>query len=331
VEQRPLGRTGRTVSVVGLGTWQLGADWGEVTEEAARDVLEASAEEGVTFFDTADVYGDGRSEQALATFLAAHPDAGFMVATKMGRRVEQVPAHYVLDNFRAWTDRSRRNLAVEQLDLVQLHCPPGAVIEADATYDALDTLVDEGAIAAYGVSVETVDQALSAIARPHVASVQIILNAFRLKPLDEVLPAAAEAGVGIIARVPLASGLLSGRYDAGTRFAADDHRSYNRDGSAFDVGETFSGVDFETGVAASKEFVALVEASGLQGVTPAQAAIAWVWQQPGVSTVIPGARNRDQAHANAGAGRVEALPQAFLDGVRGLYDARIRESVHRRW
>src|SRR5664279_627060 len=228
MEQRTLSRTGREVSVVGLGTWQLGADWGEVSEEAARGVLETAADGGVTFFDTADAYGDGRSEQVIGRFLADHPGAGFTVATKMGRRVEQVPDHYVLDNFRAWTDRSRRNLGVECLDLVQLHCPPSAVIESDVTYDALDTLVADGAIAAYGVSVETADQALAAIARPHVASIQIILNAFRLKPLDRVLPAAQEAGVGIIARVPLASGLLSGRYEASTTVAADDHRSYNR-------------------------------------------------------------------------------------------------------
>jgi aryl-alcohol dehydrogenase-like predicted oxidoreductase len=319
------------VSLVGLGTWQLGADWGEVSEPTARDVLETSAAEGVTFFDTADVYGDGRSEQMLGRFLAAHPDDGFVVGTKMGRRVEQVPEHYVLDNFRAWTDRSRRNLDVDRLDLVQLHCPPSAVIEDDATYDALDALVDDGSVAAYGVSVETVDQALSAIDRPHVASVQIILNAFRLKPLERVLPAAAKAGVGVIARVPLASGMLSGRYDAGTRFAPDDHRSYNRDGSAFDVGETFSGVDYETGVAASREFAALVEEAGPVNVTPAQAAIAWVWQRPGVSTVIPGARNPDQARANAAAGRVEPLSDEFLDGVRELYDARIRTVVHERW
>jgi aryl-alcohol dehydrogenase-like predicted oxidoreductase len=185
-------------------------------------------------------------------------------------------------------------------------------------------------VAAYGVSVETAAQALSAIARPHVASVQIILNAFRMKPLDEVLPAAEAAGVGIIARVPLASGLLSGKYDLDTTFAADDHRTYNRDGSAFDVGETFSGVDYEVGVKAAREFSALVASSGLD-VTPAQAAIAWVWQQPGVSTVIPGARNVDQAQANAAAGLVAELPRTFLEGVRDLYDRRIREQVHARW
>ena len=330
MDMRTLGRTGRTVSVVGLGTWQLGADWGGVSEGDAFAVLEASAAAGVTFFDTADVYGDGRSEQIIGRFLAQHPDAGFTVATKMGRRAEQVPESYVEAHFRGWLDRSRRNLGVDRLDLVQLHCPPSAVVEDDATYDVLDTLVHEGVIAAYGLSVETADQALAAIARPHVATVQIILNAFRMKPLDAVLPAAHAAGVGIIARVPLASGLLSGKYDLDTTFADDDHRTYNRDGSAFDVGETFSGVDYGTGVAASRKFADLVAVSGLD-VTPAQAAIAWVCQQEGVSSVIPGARSAGQAEANAAAGAVAALPDDLMAAITGLYDDRIRAQVHARW
>jgi len=267
-----------------------------------------------------------RPVSVIGRFLEEHPDV--TVATKMGRRVEQLREHYTLDNFRAWTDRSRRNLGVDTLDLVQLHCPPSDVIDADATYDDLDTLVADGAIAAYGVSVETADQALSAIARPNVASIQIILNAFRLKPLDAVLPAAAEAGVAIIARVPLASGLLSGRYDASTTFSSDDHRSYNRDGSAFDVGETFSGVDYEAGVRAAQEFTELVRDLD---ITPAQAALAWVVQQPGVTTVIPGARNAEQARANAAAGQVGPLPAAVLDGVSGIYERYFREAVHGRW
>lgn len=326
MEQRRLGRTGREASVIGLGTWQLGADWGEVSEDDALAVLQASVDAGVTFFDTADVYGDGRSEQVIGRFLRENPQV--TVATKMGRRVEQLAEHYTLDNFRAWTDRSRRNLGVDTLDLVQLHCPPSDVIDADATYDDLDTLVEEGAIAAYGVSVETTDQALSAIARPHVASIQIILNAFRLKPIDAVLPAAAAAGVAIIARVPLASGLLSGRYDENTTFGSDDHRNYNRDGSAFDVGETFSGVDYRDGVRAAQEFTALVRDLD---VTPAQAALAWVAQQPGVTTVIPGARNVEQARANAAAGQVGPLPEKVLAGVAGIYDRYFREAVHGRW
>ena len=331
MEQRILGRTGRPVSVVGLGTWQLGADWGDVSESDARAVLEASAEAGVTFFDTADVYGDGRSEQIVGRFVAAHADAGFTVATKMGRRQDQLPENYSPENFRSWIDRSRTNLGVDRLDLVQLHCPPSAVIEDDATYDALDALVESGAIAAYGVSVETVDQALAAIERPHLATVQIILNALRLKPLEAVLPAAHAAGVGIIARVPLASGLLSGKYDESTTFAEDDHRNYNRDGSAFDVGETFSGVPYDVGLQAAGDFTRLVKSSAPGSLTPAQAAIAWVWQQEGVSSVIPGARNEQQARSNAAAGEAANLGTAFMDGVREIYDGKVRELVHDRW
>ncbi|WP_223691292.1 aldo/keto reductase [Leifsonia poae] len=331
MDKRTLGRTGREVSVIGLGTWQLGADWGDVSEADALAVLEAAADAGVTFFDTADVYGDGRSEEIIGRFLASRPDAGVTVATKMGRREAQDPANFTLAKFRGWTDRSRRTLGVERLDLVQLHCPPTSVLSSDAVYDALDTLVADGAIAAYGVSVETCEEALAAIIRPGTATVQIILNAFRLKPLDRVLPAAERAGVGIIARVPLASGLLSGRYTAETMFAADDHRSFNRHGEAFDVGETFSGVDFQAGVAAAREFASLVP----DGLTPAQAALAWVAGLPGVSSVIPGARSQRQAEANAAAGTAEALAAvadpAFGAGVRELYDRYFRAAVHDRW
>ena len=329
MEARTLGRTGKDVSVIGLGTWQLGADWGAVTESEAMAVLDASVESGVTFIDTADVYGDGRSERIIGEFLKNHDEV--TVATKMGRRAEQVPSSYVLENFRTWTDRSRRNLGVDRLDLVQLHCPPGATIDDDATYDALDRLVEEGTVASYGVSVETVDQALSAIRRPRVATVQIILNAFRLKPLDAVLPAAAAAGVGIIARVPLASGLLSGKYDERTAFAADDHRSYNRDGQAFDVGETFSGVDYETGVVAARAFAALVAQHGPADASTAQVALAWTAQLPGVSTVIPGARSVGQARANAAAGSLPPLGAELLDGIEGLYDQYFRAVIHERW
>src|SRR4051794_24785275 len=279
MESRTLGRTGRPVSSIGLGTWQLGADWGEVSEDDARAVLDASLDAGVTFFDTADVYGDGRSESVIGAWRRDRPEPGVVVATKMGRRVDQVSANYSLDNFRAWTDRSRANLGVDTLDLVQLHCPPTPVFDMDATYDALDTLVQERRIAAYGVSVEKADEALAAIARPGTASVQIILNAFRLKPLERVLPAAREAGVGVIARVPLASGLLSGRYDEHTTFADDDHRNYNRRGEAFDVGETFSGVPYEIGLEAVRRLRPVVPA----GYTMAQFALRWVVDQPGVT------------------------------------------------
>ena len=329
MEARPLGRTGRSVGVVGLGCWQLGADWGSVSDEAALEVLGAAVDSGVTFLDTADVYGDGRSEKLIGSFLAARgPNHGLTVATKMGRRADpHVADAYTLSWFRAWTDRSRENLDVDTLDLVQLHCPPSEVFRRESTYDALDVLVDEGRIAAYGVSVETVDEALEAIIRPHVATVQIILNVFRRKPLEQVLPLAAARGVGIIARVPLASGLLSGKYDEDTQFADDDHRSYNRDGQAFDVGETFAGVPFEVGVAAAREVADLTPA----GATTAQLALRWIIDQPGVSVVIPGARSAEQAVANARAAELPPVDEETLDGLRGVYDGRIRQHVHARW
>ncbi|MFB9889115.1 aldo/keto reductase [Planobispora takensis] len=325
MEQRKLGRTGTKVGVIGLGAWQLGADWGEVGEDEALAVLTAAVDSGVTFIDTADVYGDGRSERIVGQLIKDRP--GLTVATKMGRRVPQEPSAYTLDNFRAWTDRSRANLGVDTLDLVQLHCPPTPVYSTDAVFDALDTLVQERRIAAYGVSVETCEEALTAIARPGTATVQIILNAFRLKPLERVLPAAAEAGVGIIARVPLASGLLSGKYHEGTVFAADDHRTFNRHGEAFDVGETFSGVDYDTGLQAVRRLAPLVP----EGLTTAQFALRWIIDQPGVSVVIPGARNAGQARANAAAAGAAPLPEETLRAVREIYDELIRPQVHHRW
>ncbi len=323
-----LPRIGRDVSVIGLGTWQLGADWGDVSEADARAILDASTASGVTIFDTADVYGDGRSEQLIGAYLRDRPDLDIVVATKMGRRVPQDPAEFTLANFRKWTDRSRTNLGMGTLDLVQLHCPPTAVFSTDQVYDDLDTLVAEGAIAHYGVSVETADEALTAIARPGVATVQIVLNAFRLKPLERVLPAALAAGVGIVARVPLASGLLSGKYTKDTTFAANDHRTFNRHGEAFDVGETFAGVDFERGVSAAGEFAEFADS---QGLTAPVAALAWLSQLPGVSTVIPGARNVAQAQSNASAGSVQPLTPAFTAQITNLYDRYFRAAVHDRW
>lgn len=330
MQYRPMGRTGRQLSAIGLGTWQLGADWGEVSPADADAVLAASLDAGVTLFDTADVYGDGRSESLIASFLASHPDHRVTVATKMGRRMAQEPANYVPANFRAWTDRSRRNLGMDTLDLVQLHCPPTAVIESDATYDALDDLVADHTIAAYGVSVETCEQALAAISRPRVTNVQIILNPFRLKPLDEVLPAAAAAGVAVFARVPLASGLLSGRYTSTTSFAANDHRNYNRNGEAFDRGETFSGVDYELGLRAAARLAAALP----DGVSLPAATLAWIASRPGVTAVIPGARNVAQAAANASAAQL--LDGGFdLDAfdavIRQTYDELLRNAIHPLW
>jgi aryl-alcohol dehydrogenase-like predicted oxidoreductase len=280
----------------------------------------------VTLLDTADVYGDGRSEERIRKALAPRADRPF-VATKAGRRADPFTAdEYTRENLRAWVDRSRRNLGVDTLDLVQLHCPPTAVYSDERVYDALDALVAEGAIAAYGVSVETVAEGLTALQHPGVQTLQVILNVFRRKPLEELLPAARQAGVGVLARVPLASGLLTGKYDEHTTFPADDHRNFNRNGEAFDVGETFAGVPFEVGVAAAREVAAIA------GDTPTAAfALRWVIDQPGVTTVIPGARNVEQVRGNVAAADLPPLTEGQLADLERLYDERIRASVHDRW
>jgi aryl-alcohol dehydrogenase-like predicted oxidoreductase len=327
MEQRPLGRTGADVGVIGLGTWQLGGDWGDVDDEAATEVLHAALDAGVTLLDTADVYGDGRSEERIRKALAPRGDRPF-VATKAGRRADPFEAaQYTPENLRAWIDRSRRNLGVSTLDLVQLHCPPPAVYSDERVYDTLDALVAEEAIAAYGVSVETVAEGLTALQHPGVQSIQVILNIFRRKPLEELVPAAARAGVGVLARVPLASGLLTGKYDESTTFPADDHRTFNRNGEAFDVGETFAGVPFELGVAAARE---VAEIAG-SGVPTAAFALRWVIDQPGVTAVIPGARNVTQVRGNVAAATLAPLTDSQLSDLERLYDERIRAVVHDRW
>jgi aryl-alcohol dehydrogenase-like predicted oxidoreductase len=326
MEQRPLGRTGADVGVVGLGTWQLGGDWGDVDDDSAADVLDAALDAGVTLLDTADVYGDGRSEVRIRRALVARSERPF-VATKAGRRADPFEAaQYTPGNLRDWVDRSRRNLGVDTLDLVQLHCPPTAVYSDQRVYDALDALVSEQAIAAYGVSVETVEEGLTALEHPGVATLQVILNVFRRKPLEELLPAAAKAGVGVLARVPLASGLLTGKYDESTTFPADDHRSFNRHGEAFDVGETFSGVPFEVGVAAAREVAEIA------GDAPTAAfALRWAIDQPGVTAVIPGARTVEQVRGNVAAAALPPLTDGQLTDLERVYDARIRAHVHDRW
>jgi aryl-alcohol dehydrogenase-like predicted oxidoreductase len=326
MEQRPLGRTGAEVGVVGLGTWQLGGDWGDVDDEAAEEVLEAALAAGVTLFDTADVYGDGRSEERIRRALVLAADRPF-VATKAGRRADPFEAAtYTPENLRAWVDRSRRNLGVETLDLVQLHCPPPAVYSDQRVYDTLDGFVADGSIAAYGVSVETVAEGLTALQHPGVATIQVILNVFRRKPLEELLPAAQAADVGILARVPLASGLLTGKYDESTTFPADDHRNFNRSGESFDVGETFSGVPFEVGVAAARE---VAEIAG--DVPTAAFALRWAIDQPGVTAVIPGARNVEQVRGNVAAADLPRLTDSQLRDLERVYDERIRAHVHDRW
>ena len=328
MEKRTLGRTGRSVGVVGLGAWQLGADWGEVDEADAMATLHAAVEAGVTFIDTADVYGDGRSERLVGRLLKELPEAGLTVATKMGRRADPLePEAFTKENFKAWLDRSRSNLGVDTIDLVQLHCPPTPVYSMDSVYEALDHQVAKGRIAAYGVSVETCAEALTAMTRPGVASVQIILNCLRQKPLEQVLPAAHAAGIAIIARVPLASGLLTGKYDLNTTFAADDHRNYNRQGAAFDVGETFAGVPYEAGVAAARRIALAVP----DDATTAQTALRWIIDQPAVSVVIPGARSAEQARGNAAAAELAELSDDVRGAIRKVYDDDIRPLVQDRW
>ena len=324
---RTLGRTGRDVSEIGFGAWQIGADWGDVSEDTALATLHAAADAGVTFFDTADVYGDGRSERLVGRLLRERPGDGLTYATKMGRRADQTVANYSPANFRAWNDRSRENLGVDTLDLVQLHCPPTDVYYHPEVFEDLEAMVAEGRIAAYGVSVERVEEALKAIAYPNVASVQIIFNAFRQRPADLFLPEAARRGVGVIVRVPLASGLLSGKYTRDTAFAADDHRSFNRSGEAFDVGETFAGVPFEVGLDAVEELRPLVP----EGATLAQLALRWILMHDAVSTVIPGARSPEQARANAAAADLAPLSAEAMAAIGAVYAGRIAPYVHHRW
>jgi len=327
MEHRRLGKTGRTVSVIGFGAWAIGGDWGNVDDATALRALHAAADAGVDLIDTADVYGDGHSEQLIGRFLRERPGETFFVATKMGRRVPQVPAEYNPAAFRAWNDRSRQNLGVETLDLVQLHCPPTQVYYMPDVFADLDEMVAEGRIANYGVSVEKVEEGLKAIEFPGVASVQIIFNMLRQRPAERFLAEAGRRDVGVLTRVPLASGILTGKLRPDTAFEASDHRNYNRDGASFDVGETFAGVDYETGL----EVVEALREIVPEGATMAQTALRWILMHDGVTAAIPGAKTAEQAAANAAAGSLAPLPPAAMERVRELYAAKVRPLVHQRW
>jgi aryl-alcohol dehydrogenase-like predicted oxidoreductase len=327
MEHRRLGKTGRTVSVIGFGAWAIGGDWGSVDDATALRALHAAADAGVDLIDTADVYGDGHSEQLIGRFLRERPGETFFVATKMGRRVPQLPENYNPTAFRAWNDRSRANLGVETLDLVQLHCPPTQVYYLPQVFADLDAMVAERRIASYGVSVEKVEEALKAIEFPGVASVQIIFNMIRQRPAERFLAEAARRDVGVLARVPLASGILTGKLRRETAFEASDHRNYNRHGASFDVGETFAGVDYETGLEVAEALREIVP----EGATLAQTALRWILMHDGVTAAIPGAKTPEQAAANAAAGDLAPLPPATMERVRELYDAKVRPLVHARW
>ena len=327
MELRTFGSTGLQVSCVGFGGWQIGADWGEVDEAGAMATLHAAVDAGVTFFDTADVYGDGRSERLIGQLRRERPEAGVLIATKMGRRLPQEVVNYAPENLRAWNDRSREQLGMDRLDLVQLHCPPTDLYYRPEVFAVLDEMVDEGRIARYGVSVERVEEALKAIEYPGVRSVQIIFNPFRQRPADLFFERAHARGVAVIVRVPLASGLLSGRYTRETTFGTDDHRSFNRHGEAFDVGETFAGVPFDVGVDAADALGAATP----EGMGLAEASLRWILTHEAVTTVIPGARSPEQVRGNAAAGDGTPLPAGFADAVAGVYREQIAQHVHQRW
>jgi len=328
LEYRDLGQTGLRVSEISLGTWAFGGDWGTVGEDDAYAALNRAVDLGVNFIDTADVYGDGRSEKLVGRLLKDRPNNEILVGTKAGRRLDpHVPEGYDYDNLSAFVERSLDNLGVEALDLLQLHCPPTEVYRQDSTFEALDRLQKAGKVRNYGVSVEKVEEARMALDYPGVATVQIIFNIFRQKPAEEFFPLAEERNVGILARVPLASGLLSGKMRSDRVFTEDDHRNFNREGQAFDRGETFSGVNFETGLLAAEELKELVP----EGNTLAQFALRWILMHPAVSCAIPGGKNPAQVEDNVAAAEMPPLPEEVMQRAREIYESHVREEVHHKW
>jgi aryl-alcohol dehydrogenase-like predicted oxidoreductase len=316
------------VSEISLGTWAFGSEWGAVSDEESYATLNRAIDLGVNFLDTADVYGDGRSERLIGRLLKDRPHDEIFVATKAGRRLDPHTAEgYDHDHLSAFVERSLENLGVEAIDLLQLHCPPNDVYRQDETFEALDRLQAAGKVKNYGVSVERVEEARMALSYPGVKTVQIIFNIFRQKPADEFFPHAGERNIGVLARVPLASGLLSGKMSADREFSEDDHRNFNREGQAFDRGETFSGVNFETGLAAAEELKELIP----EGYTLAQLALRWILMHPAVSCAIPGAKRPDQVEDNLAAAEMPPLSDEEMDRIRGIYDQYVRSEVHHLW
>ena len=328
MQYQQLGRTDLTVSRIGFGAWAIGGDWGTVDDEQSMAAMHAAIDAGVNFIDTADVYGDGRSERLVARLRRERPGDTIHVVTKAGRRLpKQVVDGYSRTNLTEWVNRSLRNLETDTIELLQLHCPPAALYESAEVFDILDDLVKAGKLRYYGVSVETADEALAAMRYPRVQSVQIIFNMFRLKPLERVFPEAVRRQVGILARVPLASGLLTGKLRADSVFARDDHRNYNRAGEAFDQGETLSGVPYTLGLEAVERLRPLVP----KAVSLTQLALRWILMFDAVTTAIPGAKTPAQAVENAGAGGLDAIDRNRMDAIHAIYDELIRPSVHQRW
>ena len=328
MRERIFGRTGHSVSEVGFGAWAIGDAWGRVNDEEAIAALHAALDAGVDFIDTADVYGDGHSERLIARALKARGGRRPFVATKVGRRLpQQTVAGYSAENLTLFVDRNLKNLQADTLDLVQLHCPPTDLYYHPEVFERMERLVRQGKIRHYGVSVERVEEALKAIEYPGVVSVQIVFNLFRMRPAELFFRQAQERNVAVIARVPLASGLLSGKFSRETRFESDDHRLFNRNGEAFDVGETFSGVPYEVGLAAVERIRPLVSGDA----TMAQLALRWILMHEAVTVVIPGARNPPQALANVAAAGLPPLSDEVMDRIARIYAEDIKPYVHQRW
>ncbi|WP_267553707.1 aldo/keto reductase [Rhizobium rhizogenes] len=325
---REFGRTGRKVSEIGFGAWAIGAAWGEVNDEEALAALHAALDTGVTFIDTADVYGDGHSERLIAKVMQERGGERPYIATKAGRRLPaQSVEGYSSENLNGWIERSLKNLETDCLDLVQLHCPPTDLYYHPEVFERLDRLVEQGKIRNYGVSVERIEEALKAIEYPCVVSVQIIFNAFRQRPIEHFFKQAEEKKVAIIARVPLASGLLSGKFKKDSKFETNDHRLFNRNGEAFDVGETFSGVPYEVGLEAVEKVRPLVSGD----TTMAKFALRWILMFDAVTVAIPGARNPQQASSNAEAASLPAISAGAMQEIKSIYDTYIKQYVHQRW
>ena len=326
MQKRPFGKTGWQVSEIGFGAWAIGGSWGDVSDRDAEAALNAALDEGMTFIDTADVYGDGRSERLIARVLKTRGRDGIVVATKAGRKINpHVSAGYTPAAIEGYIDASLRNLEVDALDVVQLHCPPVEVYYRPEIFEALDKMVAKGKLKSYGVSVEKIEEAIKALEYP-ITSVQIIFNMFRQRPIEHFFARAKAQQVAIIARVPLASGLLTGKLSAQSTFAADDHRQFNRHGEAFDVGETFSGVPYDVGLQAVEELRAVAGSVPL-----AQLALRWILMFDAVTVAIPGAKNREQAAGNAAAANLPALTDAQMNAVRDIYSRLIKPHVHQRW
>ena len=327
MKYRKFGSLDWNVSEVGLGCWQIGADWGNVTEDSAQEILKSSYENGVNFFDTADVYGMGRSEKFVGDFLKSVSDRIY-VATKAGRQINPHVAEGYYDKalMESYVDQSLLNLNVETIDLLQMHCPPTEVYSSDNTFEMLDYLVSKGKIQNYGFSVQTVDEALECIKRPNTKSIQVIFNIFRQKPAEKLFKIAKEKKVAIIVRVPLASGLLTGKFNKDSSFAPDDHRNYNINGDAFDVGETFSGVNFNKALEAVDELKNILP----EGITLSQLSLKWILMHDAVSIVIPGAKNKDHVGLNTSSSELNEI-SSLMNEINSVYTKYFFDDVHHRW